>query len=1175
MFLNNRLRFRTFSSLLLRISIVVALSIGLLGGLSNSSLLQSSQLVSVGAVLFATADGAGSGPCTSIFTPSTADCSLSTALGQAVPGDTIELLTPGTASVYSGNFTIATPSTSSTEQVTIRPATGVTNPILDGGQNGTVVTVNGSVFATIDGVIIQSGKSAIGGGIFNNGGTLTINDDTISGNSAGDGGGVYNLGTFTASNVAILNNFATSGGGIYNDGISLTASNDTISNNSATFGGGIYNNLGTFTASNVTISGNTASNGIGGGIDNSSGTFIAINDTISGNTTPGGSGGGIENGGILTATNDTIAGNSASQGGGIYNFGNLTAVNDTIASNSVAPSGSGGGIYNSNSVVLAASIVADQIYGGNCTSASSITDGGYNVTDDTSCGLKASGQGGTSIVTSSPLVLPPLANNGGPTQTILPRTANPNLAIVPPGAKSQLSNTAAVSLCPTTDQRGVASTPNVACFAGAVQVVPNLYATAKTTTSVACSAESPCSLATALQDVTPGATINLVTPGATAVYSGNFAINTSNTSSTERITIQPASGVANPILDGANEGRVLIVNNGVFASVIGLTIQNGKAKLGAGIGNGGTLTITSDKITGNSASSAGGGIFNSGTLTATNDTISNNNAAGDGGGIVNYLDAVLTASDDTISNNTGSGNYGGGIFNYGGTLNIINDTIAGNKVNGFGGGVFNMGGTQSGGSGKIVGVTTAISDTIVDNSAGSAGTNIVGGIANDGGTINLAASIIADQIASSNCSGPGTINDLGYNVTDDSTCGLSTSSNDVVNTSSKASNPVDLLSPLTNNGGPTPTIAPKAGNPAVDLIPPTNSKGSGPNTVAINGTSFQLCPATDQRGIATPTGTNCDAGSVQLASQSLFFTPIASAIVGRSVTLSATGGGSNNPVTFSVDTTTLNGICTISTSTVRFIGTGKCIIDASQQGSPSYLPAPTVRDAITVTQTKPQVVSSIAQSSITSNAVTITWTPSTNPSYSPATSYQVFEGSAPNKESTTPVSCSTPLTPTSTSCTVAGLNPSTTYYFYVVAVNAAGNSSKSTELSATTNSIALPTTPTPLQTSTTPTTTSTSPSTATTTPQSPSILTNPGYYIAASDGGVFAFGDANYFGSTAKMSLNKPIVGITATPDGKGYWLVGADGGVFAFGDANYLGSAANLNLNQPADSVASVAVVG
>jgi hypothetical protein len=39
------------------------------------------------------------------------------------------------------------------------------------------------------------------------------------------------------------------------------------------------------------------------------------------------------------------------------------------------------------------------------------------------------------------------------------------------------------------------------------------------------------------------------------------------------------------------------------------------------------------------------------------------------------------------------------------------------------------------------------------------------------------------------------------------------------------------------------------------------------------------------------------------------------------------------------------------------------------------------------------------------------------------------------------------------------------------------------------------------------------------------------------------------------MALNKPIVGMAATPDGMGYWLVASDGGIFAYGDAGFFGS--------------------
>ena len=72
----------------------------------------------------------------------------------------------------------------------------------------------------------------------------------------------------------------------------------------------------------------------------------------------------------------------------------------------------------------------------------------------------------------------------------------------------------------------------------------------------------------------------------------------------------------------------------------------------------------------------------------------------------------------------------------------------------------------------------------------------------------------------------------------------------------------------------------------------------------------------------------------------------------------------------------------------------------------------------------------------------------------------------------------------------------------------------------------------------------------------------------ASDGGIFAFGDAAFYGSTGSLVLNKPITGMQSTPDGNGYWLVASDGGIFAFGDANYYGSASDDALTDPAIAI-------
>ena len=73
-----------------------------------------------------------------------------------------------------------------------------------------------------------------------------------------------------------------------------------------------------------------------------------------------------------------------------------------------------------------------------------------------------------------------------------------------------------------------------------------------------------------------------------------------------------------------------------------------------------------------------------------------------------------------------------------------------------------------------------------------------------------------------------------------------------------------------------------------------------------------------------------------------------------------------------------------------------------------------------------------------------------------------------------------------------------------------------------------------------------------------------GYWLVAADGGVFAFGDARFYGSMGGRRLNRPIVGMAATPDGGGYWLVASDGGLFSYGSATFLGSMGGRPLNRP-----------
>ena len=82
--------------------------------------------------------------------------------------------------------------------------------------------------------------------------------------------------------------------------------------------------------------------------------------------------------------------------------------------------------------------------------------------------------------------------------------------------------------------------------------------------------------------------------------------------------------------------------------------------------------------------------------------------------------------------------------------------------------------------------------------------------------------------------------------------------------------------------------------------------------------------------------------------------------------------------------------------------------------------------------------------------------------------------------------------------------------------------------------------------------------------------TGAGYWLVASDGGIFSYGDARFFGSTGNIRLNRPITGMAATPTGAGYWLVASDGGIFSYGDARFFGSTGAIRLNQPITGLAT-----
>ena len=338
-------------------------------------------------------------------------CTLAEVLSSATSGDTVDLA-PGTYQPAGDtSFTIST-------SITVQSATPGSTVTLE-GNGASVLGVDSSVTATVSGVSIEDGLAGVDGGGIDNSGTLTVQDSTIAGNAAQyAGGGIYNSGT-------------------------LTVEDSTISGNSAGAGGGIYNS-DTLSVEDSTIFANTALACVDG-VDSSGQLCVAPFD---------GGGGGIYNQGTGTIEASTLTANSVNTGyGGAF----------------------GGGINNSddNSLTLAADIIAEQSAGGDCSnSLIPVTDAGYNVDDDGTCGLSAS----NNSISDSTVIddyLGTLGANGGPTETVpllataSPTTssADPALGVIPSTFDLPIALNGVSLACSIPDQRGV--TPDQPCDMGA------------------------------------------------------------------------------------------------------------------------------------------------------------------------------------------------------------------------------------------------------------------------------------------------------------------------------------------------------------------------------------------------------------------------------------------------------------------------------------------------------------------------------------------------------------------------------------------------------------------------------------------------------------------------------------------------------------------------------------
>lgn len=297
--------------------------------------------------------------------------SLRDTLANAGNGDTITF-----DSALSGTTIYLDSTLTLLQNVTIDGSALASKITISGNDMYRVIEINTSITVTLNSLIIAHGLSHTGepgGGISNNGGTLTIINSSISNNSVeniGDGGGIRNYnGTLTVIDSNISNNIAEEyGGGIYNSNGVLTVTNSIISGNAAGSGGGIFT-VGQTHDHIVTITGSTISNNnateFGGGIENSNSIVTITNTTFSENSSLSDGGGAVSNVGTLTINDSSFSDNEAVyRGGGIFSTaGTVKITGSSFSNNSVTSTG--GAIHNDSTLTLATLTLINSTFSGN------------------------------------------------------------------------------------------------------------------------------------------------------------------------------------------------------------------------------------------------------------------------------------------------------------------------------------------------------------------------------------------------------------------------------------------------------------------------------------------------------------------------------------------------------------------------------------------------------------------------------------------------------------------------------------------------------------------------------------------------------------------------------------------------------------------------------------------
>ena len=791
-------------------------------------------------------------------------------------------------------------------------ATGACGGI--GVSSGTLMLINST---------IESNNAQQGGGLALENATVSIIDSEIVSNTASSaaGGGIWSqLSTISIAGGSVSGNMAGSvGGGIYHLDGTLVIDFSTFTGNAGTEGGGIYNDTGpavsTFNSLGVNITSKA-------GIPDFYSVTMVTNSTVWGNHSSVNGGGIYNHQSTMSIINSTLSGNNSSNGGGINNYyGTLAIKNSTLSNNDA--SALGGGIANNyGTLVIYGSIVANNL-AGDCYAVGEITDDGYNISSDGTCGFNIDNH---SMPNTDPII-GPLQDNGGPTLT---HALQENSPAIDNGDNAQ---------CPTADQRGIIRPIDgnwdglAVCDIGSFEYIyTSLYVT---TLIDELNNDGDCSLREAIEAANTNASVDAC--GSGSVFTDTITFGVVGTITVSNQISVAASG---PLMinghdvittSGGEDTRVWWVDSGSEVTFSHLAMINGESVEGGSIYNNlgkvaisssnfsdnqgdeggviynfGTIHITDTVFAGNNARAVGGSILNDGIMTITNSSFNGNTSYFSSGAIDNW--GTLSITNCTFSGNISTAGPGGAIS--GGSMTIVRSTFEGNSATAGGGIVAGddttiiestFTGNVAGWGGGIAGGYEGMSDiTIINSTIWGNSASLGGGYYSDGNTTIINSTISGNEASTSgggiyaayNGFTPSTLF-LTYSTISGNAApsggGVYNRGNTTLSSSIIANNPsgsdCQINAGFITDAGHNLDSDGSCGlNPELGSLPSTDPQlgaledNGGPTLThalmrispAVDAGDNGACPGTDQRGMPRPVDGNgdgtatCDIGSFEL-----------------------------------------------------------------------------------------------------------------------------------------------------------------------------------------------------------------------------------------------------------------------------------------------------------------------